>query len=308
MASIFQHVSTKHNVPLGDFPNPQRFASIIKNWEIWKFPQLKPEQIACIDEMLEKGVPRLLAKIEYKEDSINGAKLNWNPFNSNEGDDEDGMAGIGVRWVITQQQKQIYDEKFFKLETNEGKASGGQVKQVMLQTGLNNQILGKVWGLCDLDKDGLMNSEEFALCLFMLEQAKNGKPLPDQLPENYIPPSFRKKQKKEKNPFDSTSNNTNGNKSPQTQTTDNTNTTNTNTTNTNSEKNSSVGLPPPLYSKFEVQDDKKENSTDLDAKDSQISKTEEDNTNTQVSEFDNNKFTADKNENNEYQFNDYGAW
>ncbi|ETO08814.1 EH domain-containing protein 4, partial [Reticulomyxa filosa] len=203
MASIFQQVSTKHNVPLGDFPNPQKFAQIIKNWEIWKFPQLKPQQISAIDEMLERGIPRLLEKIELKDDTATGAKLNWNPFNSENVDDEDGMEGIGIRWVISQQQKEIYDEKFFKLELSDGKAPGAQVKQIMLQTGLGNQVLGKVWGLADLDKDGLMNSEEFALCIFLLEEVKNGKALPDKLPEDYIPPSFRKKQKdQKKNPFD----------------------------------------------------------------------------------------------------------
>ncbi|ETO26762.1 hypothetical protein RFI_10373, partial [Reticulomyxa filosa] len=252
IAGIFQEVSTKYGVPFGDFPNPQKFAAIIKNWEIWKFPRLKPRQITAIDEMLEQGIPQLLEKVELKEDFTSSSndevgKRNWNPFSSINENDEDADAfdinNIGMRWIVSQQQKGIYDEKFFALETVQGKASGSQVKKIMQQTGLDNHILGKVWSLADLDKDGFMvkylfayifimikkkkkknlymcihiyNSEEFALCMYLLEEIKHGKTLPDQLSEEYIPPSFRKKQKQvKKNPFDASATNTSSTKNSQ---------------------------------------------------------------------------------------------
>merc|ERR1719447_1313606 len=38
MADVFKAVSTKNNVPVGDFPNPHKFASIMSNFEMWKIP------------------------------------------------------------------------------------------------------------------------------------------------------------------------------------------------------------------------------------------------------------------------------
>jgi len=127
---------------------------------------------------------------------------------------EDITGMNGIRWIISQQKKEVYDTKFYSLQLTNGKASGGQIKQVMLQSGLPNQLLGKIWSLSDLDKDGQMGSDEFALCFFLLENAKEKKPLPDTLPENYVPPTFRKlfaQQNLQQNQQNQTNNNDNSN-------------------------------------------------------------------------------------------------
>merc|ERR1712129_451386 len=64
-------VSTKNNVPMGDFPNPHKFASIMKNFEMWKFPALKPQEIQALDEVLSRGVPKLLEQVEEKRNLQN---------------------------------------------------------------------------------------------------------------------------------------------------------------------------------------------------------------------------------------------
>jgi len=327
MASVFQHVSTKHNVPLGDFPNPQKFASIIKNWEIWKFPQLKPQQIIAIDEVLSTGIPRLLEKIELKDDTSPGSKLNWNPFSSEIGDYEDGMQGIGTNWVISQQQKEIYDEKFFKLEISDGKAPGSKVKQLMLQSGLSKPVLGKVWSLSDLDKDGLMNSEEFALCLFLLDEAKNGNALPDKLPDDYIPPSFRKKllDQKKKNPFDIPNNNTTTNGNGTRKTNEQRTEVEKKTDNVN--KKTDTNNPPPRSSSSKrdvLQNLKNQNGSDGNTSTSKVNvfnvkgndtssvnesqnETNEKLQKDDTTEVKNNSNNVAGNE-NEYEFGSYGAW
>ena len=103
-----------------------------------------------------------------------------------------------TEWIITQNKKGEYDQKFYSLSLTNGKASGGQIKQIMMQSGLSNQVLGKIWQLSDIDKDGFMNNDEFALCLFLIEHVKNGNSLPDTLPDNYIPPSYRQQVLKER--------------------------------------------------------------------------------------------------------------
>jgi len=190
MAEVFKTVSTRHNVPMGDFPNPQKFAAIMKNFEMWKIPALKPQEIQAIDEVLGRGVPRLLEQVEQKRQYQNADASN--PFHQNaETNPFDEMQLGKSQWIVSQTKKQEYDQKFYSLSLTDGKASGGQVKQIMLQSQLSNQILGRVWQLSDIDKDGSMTDQEFALCCYLLELVKSGNPLPQQLPDEYIPPLFR---------------------------------------------------------------------------------------------------------------------
>merc|ERR1712083_523737 len=174
---VFKTVSTRHNVPMGDFPNPQ--------------------EIQAIDEVLGRGVPRLLEQVEQKRQFQNAEA--HNPFHQNaEMNPFDEMQLGKSQWIVSQSKKQEYDQKFYSLSLTEGKASGGQVKQVMLQSQLSNQVLGKVWQLADIDKDGAMTDQEFALCCYLLDLVKAGNPLPQQLPDDYIPPIFRQMVKQQR--------------------------------------------------------------------------------------------------------------
>merc|ERR1719384_2745438 len=76
------------------------------------------------------------------------------------------------RWVVTSSEKQEYDNRFYSLALENGKASGTQVREVMLQSGLQNQTLRRVWELVDITKTGTLDSEEFALCCWLLEYVK----------------------------------------------------------------------------------------------------------------------------------------
>ena len=60
-----------------------------------------------------------------------------------------------------------------------------------MKTGLHVAILGQVWELSDIDKDGNLDIEEFTLAMFLLNKAREGEKLPTALPQNYIPPTHR---------------------------------------------------------------------------------------------------------------------
>ena len=48
--------------------------------------------------------------------------------------------------------------------------------------------------LSDLDKDGQLNIEEFALAMHFVELAKHGQALPPTVPPELLPPSFQSRQ------------------------------------------------------------------------------------------------------------------
>lgn len=61
----------------------------------------------------------------------------------------------------------------------------------MLKSRLPNPVLGKIWKLSDIDKDGNLDMDEFALAMYLIEVKLSGHDLPTELPEHLIPPSKR---------------------------------------------------------------------------------------------------------------------
>uniref|UniRef100_A0A8C3PXL5 Epidermal growth factor receptor pathway substrate 15 like 1 n=1 Tax=Chrysolophus pictus TaxID=9089 RepID=A0A8C3PXL5_CHRPC len=54
-------------------------------------------------------------------------------------------------------------------------------------------ILGRVWDLSDIDKDGHLDKDEFAVAMHLVYRALEKEPVPSLLPPSLIPPSKRKK-------------------------------------------------------------------------------------------------------------------
>uniref|UniRef100_A0A672JPB2 Epidermal growth factor receptor pathway substrate 15 like 1 n=1 Tax=Salarias fasciatus TaxID=181472 RepID=A0A672JPB2_SALFA len=54
-------------------------------------------------------------------------------------------------------------------------------------------VLGKIWDLSDVDKDGYLDKEEFIVAMHLVYRAMEKDPVPTTLPTSLIPPSKRKK-------------------------------------------------------------------------------------------------------------------
>lgn len=61
----------------------------------------------------------------------------------------------------------------------------------MVKSKLPNTVLSKIWKLADIDKDGMLDSDEFALAMHLIEVKVEGNDLPLKLPDHLIPPSKR---------------------------------------------------------------------------------------------------------------------
>jgi hypothetical protein len=73
----------------------------------------------------------------------------------------------------------------------EGLVSGSGAKDVLLESGLDVGLLRNIWDLADIDRDGFLDRDEFAVAMYLMQQCKAGKPLPPALPANVIPPNKR---------------------------------------------------------------------------------------------------------------------
>ena len=61
----------------------------------------------------------------------------------------------------------------------------------MVKSKLPNSVLGKVWKLADVDKDGMLDCDEFALAMHLINVKLDGHELPVDLPDHLVPPSKR---------------------------------------------------------------------------------------------------------------------
>lgn len=61
----------------------------------------------------------------------------------------------------------------------------------MVKSKLPNAVLGKIWKLSDLDKDGFLDADEFALAMHLIHVKLDGHDIPTELPEHLVPPQKR---------------------------------------------------------------------------------------------------------------------
>ena len=71
IAETFREVQVKHDLPVGDFPNLERFQEKLPHFKFDKFPKFDTKVITAIDTLLEEDLPRLLDKF-------------GNPFDAND--------------------------------------------------------------------------------------------------------------------------------------------------------------------------------------------------------------------------------
>ena len=91
-------------------------------------------------------------------------------------------------WVVSKERRK-WDEIFMSLGPSKGKITGSVAKKEMIKSRLPNPVLAKVWRLADVDGDGMLDSDEFALAMHLINVKLDGFDLPDDLPGHLVPPS-----------------------------------------------------------------------------------------------------------------------
>ena len=88
------------------------------------------------------------------------------------------------------------DEVFDKLRSSTGSGrqclTGLDVKLTLEASGLAADTLARIWDLSDLDHDGSLDDTEFAVAVYLLQDAKATGVTPTSLPAQLVPPCKRK--------------------------------------------------------------------------------------------------------------------
>jgi GTPase SAR1 family protein len=177
----FREIERMYKLPPGDFPDPNKFRVHLGDIDLDKVSKINSEMFERINEVLSVEIPKLMSLISPSKAD---REAQANPF-------AESSAASG--WIIDSPEKTSYDTKFYALAPQNGKLSGQQVKQTLLETGVPPDVLRKVWTLSDIDKDGLLDSDEFAVAMYLCNAVRQGKMLPDKdLPAALVPPNKRR--------------------------------------------------------------------------------------------------------------------
>uniref|UniRef100_A0A674MCA7 Epidermal growth factor receptor pathway substrate 15 like 1 n=1 Tax=Takifugu rubripes TaxID=31033 RepID=A0A674MCA7_TAKRU len=104
-----------------------------------------------------------------------------------------GSTSGDLHWAVRPEEKNKFDGIFESLSPVSGLLSGDKVKPVLINSKLPLDVLGKVWDLSDIDKDGHLDKDEFAVAMHLVYRALEKEPVPALLPPSLVPLSKRKK-------------------------------------------------------------------------------------------------------------------
>nr|XP_003419656.1 EH domain-containing protein 1 [Loxodonta africana] len=198
LGEIYQKIEREHQISPGDFPNLRKMQELLQTQDFSKFQALKPKLLDTVDDMLANDIARLMVMVRQEESQMPSQAVKGGAFEGTmngpfgHGYGEGAGEGIDdVEWVVGK-DKPTYDEIFYTLSPVNGKITGANAKKEMVKSKLPNTVLGKIWKLADVDKDGLLDDEEFALANHLIKVKLEGHELPADLPPHLIPPSKRR--------------------------------------------------------------------------------------------------------------------
>ncbi|EAU88413.1 UBA/TS-N domain-containing protein [Coprinopsis cinerea okayama7 len=98
-------------------------------------------------------------------------------------------------WDITPADKARFDQWFDDLDKDKvGFIEGSVAVPFMIQSGLPGEVLAVVWDLSDLNNDGKLTRDGFAVAMHLIQRKLGGGEIPATLPPSLIPPSMRQAQ------------------------------------------------------------------------------------------------------------------
>uniref|UniRef100_A0A670HTA5 EH domain containing 3 n=1 Tax=Podarcis muralis TaxID=64176 RepID=A0A670HTA5_PODMU len=198
LREIYGRIVQEHQISPGDFPNLKKMQEQLQAQDFSKFQPLKTKLLDAVEDMLTNDIAQLMVLVRQEESRRPAQMVKGGAFEGTlhgpfgHGYGEGAAEGIDdADWVVAK-DKPLYDEIFYTLSPVDGKITGANAKREMVKSKLPNSVLGKIWKLSDIDEDGMLDDEEFALANHLIKVKLEGHELPGNLPSHLIPPSKRK--------------------------------------------------------------------------------------------------------------------
>lgn len=116
-------------------------------------------------------------------------------------------AQAGSDWLVTPADKSRFDQLYATLDkSNKGYITGEEAVPFFSQSSLSEDALAQIWDLSDINSQGQLTREEFAVAMYLIRQQRMNPaaPVPTTLPHNLVPPGMRNQSRQPpvSSPFD----------------------------------------------------------------------------------------------------------
>ncbi|GAN06268.1 past-1 [Mucor ambiguus] len=183
----FIKIQNKYHLPAGDFPNPEKFRQNLALYDMDKFKNIKEDLLERVDEALAVDLPKLMSQFPTGNPELEKSQLN--PFDMAQGNPEvvhNGQLPPSF-WEYNNLDKSTYMPAFQSLHPRDGMVSGANVKPILVETGLPNDLLADIWRLADWDNDGYLDADQFGVAMHLIKAVQLGAQLPPKLPPSLMP-------------------------------------------------------------------------------------------------------------------------
>ncbi|KAK0613347.1 hypothetical protein B0T14DRAFT_526058 [Immersiella caudata] len=99
-------------------------------------------------------------------------------------------------WLVTPSDKARFDQLYDELDkTKKGFITGEEAVPFFSQSNLSEDALAQIWDLADINSEGRLTKDEFAVAMYLIRQQRSKRDgvaaLPTTLPPSLIPPRMR---------------------------------------------------------------------------------------------------------------------
>lgn len=198
--NVFHSIQKRYQLPVGDFPPIKRMQQQLEEYDFGKFPKLNQALVDTVDLMLAKDLTRIMKMLPKEEEATKNKRIKGGAFGHSDADPfstkrdltkASTYSAYDEGWIVSPDASR-YDSIFDKLGPNaQGKISGSVAREEMMKSKLPNSVLRRVWTLADIDEDGMLDRDEFAVAMFLIDHKISGNDIPETLPDRVIPPSKR---------------------------------------------------------------------------------------------------------------------
>jgi len=197
---VYAFIKEKYMVTDSDFPDLEVFQSRLANQDLKKFHSVKNSLLDPVLQLWKEDLPAIMKELNEQgltmkeRDKVKGGifdnldELDLTPFGARpeRALDVTIFEGAWPPLEIKNRKAREFQER----ATSSGKMTGSQARKSLERTKLPQSTLRRIWTLSDVDVDGMLDEDEFALAHYLAEQCIKGIPLPDSLPAHLFPPKY----------------------------------------------------------------------------------------------------------------------
>lgn len=197
LPSIYNEIAQQRCLPLGDFPDPRMMQQLLAPLDFSTFKPLDPQKLEALEHLLTTDLPKLLqvipeeqARVAVAPAAISQVCGSPTPFAVMKVGGASEQSVYQSQWFVPPVVAE-YEADFEALNPRDGKLTGEQAKDKMVESHLPSNLLHRIWALADVDNDGLLAKAEYALAMHLIKMKLSGQDLPITLPPEMLPEELR---------------------------------------------------------------------------------------------------------------------